>query len=66
MVVHSNQRYSAIIFSFMPGPIFSLHVLVSMTSVMITVLITNGYRGYVQGVTWCIFSGIAYYCDMTD
>ena len=35
----------------MPGPILSLHVLVSMTSVMIIVLIAIGYRGYAKGVT---------------
>ena len=34
-----------------PGPILSLHVLVSITFVMIIVLITSGYRGYAQGVT---------------
>ena len=35
-------------FPFMPGPIL---ILVSMTSVMIIVLITNGYRGYERGIT---------------
>ena len=51
--MHSNQGYSAIIFPFMPGPILSLQVLVSMTFFMIIVLITNGYRGYVQGMASC-------------
>ena len=44
----SIQGYSTIMFPFIPGPIL---ILVSMTSVMIIVLITNGYRGYEQGIT---------------
>ena len=47
-VVYSIQGYSTIMFPFMPGPIL---ILVSMTSVMIIVLITNGYRGYERGIT---------------
>ena len=47
-MVYSIQGYSTIMLPFMPGPLL---ILVSMTSVMIIVLITNGYRGYEQGVT---------------
>ena len=48
---HSIRGYSVILFPSMPGPILTLHVLVSMTFVMIIVLITNGYKGYAQGMT---------------
>ena len=51
-VVYSIQGYSTIMFPFMSGPIL---ILMSMTSVMIIMLITNGYRGYEQGVTLCDF-----------
>ena len=47
-MVYSIQGYSTIMFPFMPGPIL---ILVSMTSVMIIVLITNGYRDYEQSIT---------------
>ena len=48
---NSIQGNSAILLPFMPGPILISHVLVLMNFVMIIVLITNGYRGYAQGVT---------------
>ena len=47
-VVYSIQGYSTIMFPIMSGPIL---ILASMTSVMIIILITNGYRGYEQGIT---------------
>ena len=50
-MLYTMQRYSAIMFPFMPGPILSLYILVSTTSVMIFVLITDGYSGHAQGVT---------------
>ena len=56
-VVYSIQGYSTIMFPFMPGPIL---ILMSMTSVMIIVLITNGYRGYEQGVT--LYDFLIIYC----
>ena len=42
---------------FMPGPIL---ILMSMTSVMIIVLITNSYRGYEQGIT--LYDFLIIYC----
>ena len=48
---HSIRGYLAILFPFMADVVLTLHVLVSITFVMIIVLITNGYKGYAQRVT---------------